>query len=102
MESSHGGHSRAVPLTTEGGLLSCERSWLTLERKTPREGRLLSGLGRRRSQPEWRVSAAQVCIQDMCEGQTRTEAFTLEPPGQDLMGKAGTPPWAVLTLSLWP
>ena len=67
MESGHRGHNRAVPLTTEGGLLSCERSWLTLERKTPREGRLLSGLGRRRSQPEWRVSAAQVCIQDMAK-----------------------------------
>lgn len=58
------------------------------------------------SQPEWRVSAAQFCIQDMCEGQTRTKAFTLEPPGHDLIGKAGTPLWTpdseplALTLAL--
>lgn len=58
------------------------------------------------SRPEWRVSAAQFWIQDMCEGQSRTKAFTLEPLGHDLIGKAGTPLWTpdseplALTLAL--
>lgn len=82
-----------TPLTGEGGLLSCEHSWLTLERKTPREARLCSGPEKRERLPAWwRVSAAQFCIQDMWEGQTRTEAFTLELPGHDLIGKATAPP----------